>query len=829
MFDELLEVTREFLKKLITSRLFALAVIFTLMFTGLICKLFRMQILDGSSYQESYMQRTEKLVTTPGTRGNIYDHNGNLLAYNQLAYAVAIQDLGDYPKAVDRNAMIYRLVSILERRGEKIDGKFEIALDENGQMYFTSTSNAAKKRFLLNFYGISSQQLDDDTGKYPSDITAREAFELKKGATRQGYKLTDMKDADGNPVELSDQTALDMINIIYTMELTRFQKYESTTVATNISQETMTEINENAADLKGVSIEQSSIRVYNDSLYFAPIIGYTGKVQEDQIHNLNENWRASQNTASSESADEVEKYDLNDIVGRIGIEKSMELELQGEKGYTRMYVDNMGRPREIIEQQDAQAGNDIYLTIDRDLQIATYNLVEQQLAGIITKFLVNEDIDPATIKDGSKKPIPVKNAYYQLINNNVLSLDAMAAENASDIEKQIYRAYTASRDQILTNIRNELLSDHASNINDLPKDMASYMNYIYSFLSSDSCGIVLPDKIDQNSAPYQSWKAGTVSLRDYIYSGIAASWVDTTKLDSTSKYSNADDIYIQLVDYIITRLQDDKRFTKRMFRYLINDNVIPGNWLCLALFSQGVLKNDPQARAGLAMGDSAYTYNFIKSKISNLELTPAQLALDPCTAGCVVTDVRTGEIRALVSYPSYDNNRMSGSVDAAYFAKLQSDMSNPLYNNATQAIKAPGSTFKPITAIAALEEGVISLTDTIDCTGVYDQANPPINCWIFPGRHGTEDIITGIQNSCNVVFAELGHRLSMTADGTYSPEKGLSTIRKYASMFGFQKQSLILPQRTRNVLLWARELTPITMYSCPVTFQPLPTGERYLN
>ena len=755
MFDELLEVTREFLKKLITSRLFALAVIFTLMFIGLICKLFRMQILDGSSYQESYMQRTEKLVTTPGTRGNIYDHNGNLLAYNQLAYAVAIQDLGDYPKAVDRNAMIYRLVSILERRGEKIDGKFEIALDENGQMYFTSTSNAAKKRFLLNFYGISSQQLDDDTGKYPSDITAREAFELKKGATRQGYKLTDMKDADGNPVELSDQTALDMINIIYTMELTRFQKYESTTVATNISQETMTEINENAADLKGVSIEQSSIRVYNDSLYFAPIIGYTGKVQEDQIHNLNENWRASQNTASSESADEVEKYDLNDIVGRIGIEKSMELELQGEKGYTRMYVDNMGRPREIIEQQDAQAGNDIYLTIDRDLQIATYNLVEQQLAGIITKFLVNEDIDPATIKDGSKKPIPVKNAYYQLINNNVLSLDAMAAENASDIEKQIYRAYTASRDQILTNIRNELLSDHASNINDLPKDMASYMNYIYSFLSSDSCGIVLPDKIDQNSAPYQSWKAGTVSLRDYIYSGIAASWVDTTKLDSTSKYSNADDIYIQLVDYIITRLQDDKRFTKRMFRYLINDNVIPGNWLCLALFSQGVLKNDPQARAGLAMGDSAYTYNFIKSKISNLELTPAQLALDPCTAGCVVTDVRTGEIRALVSYPSYDNNRMSGSVDAAYFAKLQSDMSNPLYNNATQAIKAPGSTFKPITAIAALEEGVISLTDTIDCTGVYDQANPPINCWIFPGRHGTEDIITGIQNSCNEYLQNL--------------------------------------------------------------------------
>ena len=100
--------------------------------------------------------------------------------------------------------------------------------------------------------------------------------------------------------------------------------------------------------------------------------------------------------------------------------------------------------------------------------------------------------------------------------------------------------------------------------------------------------------------------------------------------------------------------------------------------------------------AGLATGDSA-TLIIYQNKIADLELTPAQLALDPCTAGCVVTDVKTGEIRALVSYPSYDNNRMSGSVDAAYFAKLQSDMSNPLYNNATQAIKAPGSTFKPIT------------------------------------------------------------------------------------------------------------------------------------
>ena len=378
MFEELLEIVQEFFKKLFSSRLFALSVIFTVMFAGLVGKLFRMQILDGSDYQEKYMQKTERSVDTPGTRGKIYDCNGYELAYNELAYSVVIQDTGDYSRPADRNKMLYRLVTILERRGETVEGKFEVAMDQNGEMIFTSTSESAKTRFLLNFYGRSSSaELDDPKGKYPRNITAREAFETKK----HSYELDKMKDDKGNALILPDKIALDMVNIIYTMKLTEYQKYETTTVAVGISNETMTEINENIADLKGVSVEQSSVRKYNDSLFFAPIIGYTGKVQEDQLDELNEQWRHTDEAAGLPQ--DSRKYDLNDIVGRTGIEKSMELELQGEKGYSRMYVDNMGRPREIIEKTDAKAGDDVYLTIDRDLQIATYKLIEQQLAGII--------------------------------------------------------------------------------------------------------------------------------------------------------------------------------------------------------------------------------------------------------------------------------------------------------------------------------------------------------------------------------------------------------------------------------------------------------------
>lgn len=792
MFNELLEIAWDFVKKIITSRLFALAVLFTVMFSGLIGTLFRMQILEGDQYQDEYMQMTEQTVTTPGIRGNIYDRNGTPLAYNELAYSVTIQDLGDYPQPEDRNAMIYRLVTILRRRGETVEGSLEIAIDGDGQMNFTSSSDSARTRFLLNFYGLSSSdQLDDAKGRYPSDITAYEAFEYKK----EEYELDQMKDEKGNAMILPDDVALDMINIIYTMNLTRYRKYVTTTVASNISEETMMEINENAADLKGVAVAQTYIRRYADSTYFAPIIGYTGSVQEDQLDELNEEWRS---TAEGRAAGpDEDKYDLNDVVGRSGIEQSMELELQGDKGFFRMYVDNMGRPREIIENEEAQAGNDVYLTIDRDLQVAIYHLIEQQLAGILVKNLVNEDVDKTQITDSSKVPIPVKDVYYQLINNNVLSLSHMAGEEASAIEQEIYSIYLSARERILGSLKNELLSPHASTLNEMTPDMYSYMNYIYTYLSDSSVGIIQRDKIDQSSEVFETWRDGNLSLRDYILSGIASGWVDTTSLGTEANYSGADEIFAQLTDYIIGSLEEDSQFTKLMFRYLVNNGQITGRQLCLALFAQGVLEDDPQSIAQLQAGDENTAFAFIRQKISNIEITPAQLALDPCTAGCVVTDVNTGEVLALVTYPSYDNNEMSGKVDPDYYAKLQSDLSRPLYNNATQARKAPGSTFKPLIAVAALSEGVITLDETINCTRWYEETDIPIRC---TGYHGEQTVIEGIQNSCNYVFAELAHRLCMDEEGNYSPEKGLATIRKYATMFGLSETSGVeLPENDPQI------------------------------
>ena len=648
-----------------------------------------------------------------------------------------------------------------------MEGEFQVGFDSSGKMVFTSASETSRKRFLADLYGLRTiDELDDPEGKYPSDITAKELF-----ASRLSYYgLDELTDENGEAISMTDEEALAVINIRYTMGLTAYRKYESTTIASNVSKETMTDVLENSADLLGVGIEESTIRVYNDSQYFSAIIGYIGKIWEDELETLRQS---------------NPDYELTDLVGKTGIEASMETYLQGKKGYQTMYVDNMGRILEIVDRQEPEAGKDLYLTLDRELQIGVYHILEQQLAGIITSKLVNRDLEDSDYSKASNIPIPVKDAYYQLINNNVLDMEAFSAPEASQVEKSIYAKYSQARERIIEAIHSELLNEDAAPLETLPEDMFAYMQYIYSFLVSE--GIIMTGQISQDADYYQAWRDDTISLRDYLYAGIADSWIDTTKLSIESRYSGADDVYGRIVEYVMADLETDQSFAKRIYRYLINDGTITGRELCLALYSQNILAYDEGEVRMLEQNGEEYAFQFIRQKISDIEITPAQLALDPCSASCVITDVNTGEVLCLVTYPSYDNNKFSGTVDADYYNKLNNDLSLPLFNNATQAQKAPGSTFKPIMAVAALEEGVIGLTDTVDCTGRYTEITPNIRCWIYPGRHDELNVEQAIQNSCNVFFAEMAHRLSTDENGNYSPERGIEMIRKYASMFGLDE------------------------------------------
>ena len=107
---------------------------------------------------------------------------------------------------------------------------------------------------------------------------------------------------------------------------------------------------------------------------------------------------------------------------------------------------------------------------------------------------------------------------------------------------------------------------------------------------------------------------------------------------------------------------------------------------------KGFDMNADDSRYQSLSSGSMGAYEFMSYVISNKIITVGQLALKPCSGSAVVTNPNNGDILALVSYPSYDNNKLSGTVDAKYYSSLVTDNASPLLNRATQSFIAPGST-----------------------------------------------------------------------------------------------------------------------------------------
>lgn len=167
------------------------------------------------------------------------------------------------------------------------------------------------------------------------------------------------------------------------------------------------------------------------------------------------------------------------------------------------------------------------------------------------------------------------------------------------------------------------------------------------------------------------------------------------------------------------------------------------------------------------------------------------------------TDPSTGALRALVTYPGYDNNRLANDMDTAYYNKLYNDLSTPFYNKATQQLTAPGSTFKPIMAAAGLNEGVVTTSTTINCTGLFGEglvdASDQLHCWLRTG-HGPLNVIGAVEHSCNVYFCTVAYRLGLNENGVYVSSKALEKVQQYTEMFGLSKKTnLEIPESSPHV------------------------------
>ena len=153
MFDNFWE---EF-KKFITSRAVIISTVLVVLSCLLVYRLFSLQVINGEYYLDTFKLKIKKEKTIAAARGNIYDRNGNLLAYNELANAVTIEDVykSGSGKSKAINDTLDRLIDIIEKNGDSIDQDFNIILNDANDFEFTVEGNQLL-RFLADVYGHSS-------------------------------------------------------------------------------------------------------------------------------------------------------------------------------------------------------------------------------------------------------------------------------------------------------------------------------------------------------------------------------------------------------------------------------------------------------------------------------------------------------------------------------------------------------------------------------------------------------------------------------------------------------------------------------------------------
>ncbi len=733
------------------SRPIFLAFISVLMALTLVGRLYYLQIIRGAEFTQSFEESVSRTVSIPAKRGRILDRNGNVIADTQASQNVTIVDTtGNSSAENDRlNRIIQKTLGILLDNDEDFEEDFGISW--NGSGYEFNYDGFNHLRFLADVYGYP---LIDTLTPEQRESSAEDVVFMLADRYRIPRDMNTSKDSI---------LLLDTVITRYRLALNAFQKYIPTVLARNVGTDTVDAIMAES-DLDGISIANTYKRVYNDSKYMSGLTGYISLV----------------------SAKEIEEnegvYDAGDYVGKVGLEASMEETLRGKNGYREISVDNLGREKSEISYTRPQDGNDVYLTIDSDLQKTVYKLLEKTMRDIILSKLTDSvtSFEITEETDGSDILIPAADVYGSILSY-IIDRDHFDSEDASESEEQMRGILQAYLESVKEGIRSELRAGRTP-FNALTPEYQQYASYISRALFDR--GVIDTSVVDADDEIYREWTGGsTESLGGFLYHAAAEKWIDRSLIGTDSE--DTDEVFEALVQYVLDEPCEDYSFGNIMCKYICESGAVSGELVCRILFDQEIFDPAESERDGIESGRKGAAFDYVKRLIESDDLTPGDLHLYPFCGSIVVTDPRDGSVLALVSYPGYDCNRIQ---ESGYIDRISSNPSRPLLNHATQQRYAPGSTFKMVTAAAGISEGVVSRSDTISCHDRFDKIDPSPACWIYPGGHGYMNMQNAITNSCNMYFYEVGYRLGELG-GSFSNDDGIQVLSEYAAMYGLDRKS----------------------------------------
>lgn len=372
--------------RLVKSRYGLMLIVFACLMAILVVRLFVLTVVQNDKWTEKATNLSTKTITTSAPRGNIYDRNGNVLATNKQVFNVRMYNSDD--SSAEINEVALKLTKLLKKNGDKINDEFPIKL-KNGEFYYTydkeikrwlarenmPTDYTAEQAFnqLRTNLGISSEldvyaaqsEMQTNYGVYPPisvGATISYTYANDRKTFLERYHLDEDSTAEEAFNELRNKFEVDpsyskskarkILVVRDALSKMGYTKYLPVTMASGVSEKTIIAIEEETSIYKNVEVASEYVRTYPYGSFASHIIGYMGSISDSEKQKY-----------VSELG-----YEADDLIGQDGIEYKYESILRGTDGAKKVKVDVMGNLIEVLSETDPVAGDDVYLTLDKDIQ-----------------------------------------------------------------------------------------------------------------------------------------------------------------------------------------------------------------------------------------------------------------------------------------------------------------------------------------------------------------------------------------------------------------------------------------------------------------------------
>ncbi|MDO5780136.1 MAG: penicillin-binding transpeptidase domain-containing protein [Clostridium sp.] len=394
-----------------SSRYSVLYIIMFIIMGTIVGKLLYLQVYKYEDYKEKADVSSTKFISEEAPRGNIYDSNGNIIATNKQTYTLT------YMETVDSTNLFFKTMDkvfqILEDNGEEFQDDLALKVNDNGGIYFDfKTDNESSRRTLevrfkrdrgLN-EDIENEKFGDKEGDYTDDeinevndelmeISAEDTFyylvksyNLYKLLLPENYTSEEAnelakkyKDATGKEIlddllkEYSIQQIRRYIVVKDAIKIGSYSGYSNITIASNINRDTAFVVYQQLNDLPGINVSLKPVRYYPYGTLASAVVGYVSSI-----------------SSSQQEIYELKGYDTStDLIGVSGIESAFEEQLKGTKGGTTVKVNSQGRTTEELFKLESYPGNNVHLTIDKDVQYAAQEALKDQILKLQSEGLTS--------------------------------------------------------------------------------------------------------------------------------------------------------------------------------------------------------------------------------------------------------------------------------------------------------------------------------------------------------------------------------------------------------------------------------------------------------